>query len=364
MTVSVYPSFSALPPSYRGLLDADRSGSLFHRPEWYENFARHGLSGSARLSLFAVEDGSAPRSLLVGFEDRRLGPVGRGRRVHFTHPDHVEFHPFLREPARDLPSCFEPIASHLEQRPNAYDEVRFGPLVDGSQLFGEIRRAFVTKGFIVRKHLMFANWYDEVSAGSAREYLDQRSSVLQSSAKRRARRRKARRLAREAGAEFQLVTGGQGLQQGIADYVRVTAGSWQGSEGTAASYISNTIERAASLGCLRLGLMYADGRPATGQFWTLSGGTATCYRISYDRRFAQHSLGSSLTRRMIEHLIDVDRVARIDFGSGDETYKKRWVGRRRELWGLVAFNPRTPRGLAGAARHLLGQLGKRVLARR
>jgi len=53
---------------------------------------------------------------------------------------------------------------------------------------------------------------------------------------------------------------------------------------------------------------------------------------------------------MFRRAIDVDRVRTIDYGTGDEPYKRDWMDARRPLWQLSAYNPATPRGLAGMAK--------------
>lgn len=63
----------------------------------------------------------------------------------------------------------------------------------------------------------------------------------------------------------------------------------------------------------------------------------------------------------MEHVIDVDNVHEVDYLTGDDAYKKDWMSDRRERWGVVAFNLRTPHGLLAAARHLGGRATKRVL---
>jgi CelD/BcsL family acetyltransferase involved in cellulose biosynthesis len=53
---------------------------------------------------------------------------------------------------------------------------------------------------------------------------------------------------------------------------------------------------------------------------------------------------------MLERLLDEERIAELDLGAGDDPYKRLWATRRRERIGLVAFDPLTWRGAAGALR--------------
>jgi len=61
-------------------------------------------------------------------------------------------------------------------------------------------------------------------------------------------------------------------------------------------------------------------------------------------------------------VIDVDKVVEVDFGSGDDPFKKDWMSNRRERWGLIAFNLRTVRGAKEATRHLIGRGIKRAIS--
>jgi CelD/BcsL family acetyltransferase involved in cellulose biosynthesis len=74
--------------------------------------------------------------------------------------------------------------------------------------------------------------------------------------------------------------------------------------------------------------------------------------------------------RVLERLLDEERIGELDLGAGDDPYKRLWASKRRARIGLLAFDPLTWRGAAGALRHVvagtlrdtLPRLGREVRA--
>jgi CelD/BcsL family acetyltransferase involved in cellulose biosynthesis len=63
---------------------------------------------------------------------------------------------------------------------------------------------------------------------------------------------------------------------------------------------------------------------------------------------------------MMEHVIEKDRVSRIDYLTGDDDYKKNWMSVRKERHGIAAYNPRTLSGGGMLLGHILKNLAKKI----
>jgi hypothetical protein len=134
-----------------------------------------------------------------------------------------------------------------------------------------------------------------------------------------------------------------------ADYETVYAASWKGEEGSPA-FLRAMAEEEGAAGTLRLGIAKKDGKPVAAQLWTIENGTAWIHKLAYDEEAKPLSPGTVLSMAMFRSALDEDHVSRIDYGTGDDGYKRDWMEVRAPLWRLEAYNPRTLAGLAGAAR--------------
>jgi hypothetical protein len=152
-----------------------------------------------------------------------------------------------------------------------------------------------------------------------------------------------------------VIRDGGEVGRALDQYEQVHAASWKPPEPHPA-FIRRLAAGMADTGALRLALLHLDERPIAAQLWIAWRGSATLYKLAHDAAFAALSPGTVLTMRMLERLLDEERVVELDLGAGDDPYKRLWAAKRRKRIGLVAFHPLTVRGAAAALRHLPGSL--------
>jgi CelD/BcsL family acetyltransferase involved in cellulose biosynthesis len=111
-------------------------------------------------------------------------------------------------------------------------------------------------------------------------------------------------------------------------------------------FIPELLRLASRRGWLRLGIAHHDGRPVAGQVWLVCDNTAYIFKLAHAEDYKHLSPGTVLTAFMMEHVVDKDRVKKIDFLSGDDEYKRDWMSTRGDQAGIAAFNPATVRGCA------------------
>ncbi len=197
------------------------------------------------------------------------------------------------------------------------------------------------RNFSVPPFFMYDNWFLEVSGRDFESYYASRGSRLRNTI-----RRKENKLKKTHDYTIELVDKpGPEMVKATKDYETIYNSSWKKPEAFP-EFSPQLIELCATLGFLRLGVLYIDSKPAAAQLWINTKTTAMIYKLAYDEEFSAFSAGSILSREMFRHAIDVDRVAEIDYGIGGENYKKDWMEGVRKFNGLLAFNKKTPTGLA------------------
>ncbi|HEV2677308.1 MAG TPA: GNAT family N-acetyltransferase [Aliidongia sp.] len=347
MPLLIDPDFSRLPDGLAGLFAAAAETSFFNHPAWYAVFAAHALEPGGEARLYT--DASAGAGLLL----QRPGSVP-GRQLRSLANYYSCAHAALLRPDVDAATALTAVVAEvLGERPR-WDSLLLTVLDPAADDFTALDAAFRRFGMVVRPYFDCGVWYQQTQGLSFAGYVAGLPSQL-----RNTWTRKRRKLAGSPRLRLTYCAGEDGLDDAIAAYEAVYRASWKEPEPNP-GFMPALMRACAVLGALRLAVYHLDGEPAAAQFWIVWRGRATIFKLAHDERFIEHSLGTLLTMELMERVLENDRPIEIDFGHGDDAYKKLWLPLRRERWGLLAANPRTPRGLALSARESAARLYRRL----
>ncbi len=196
----------------------------------------------------------------------------------------------------------------------------------------------------------FGNWYERTEGHDWAAYLARRSGALRETVRRRLRR--AEKL---PGARFDLFTRTEDVDKAVEAFEAVYHRSWKDTE-PYPTFNAALIRATAALGQLRLGVWSIGSEPVAVQFWVIRNGEAIVLKLAHDEAFKAHSPGTVLTALMLRHLLDNERIGRIDFGRGDDAYKQGWAAQRRQRIGMLLVNPWRLDGAVTLLRHMAGRL--------
>lgn len=141
-------------------------------------------------------------------------------------------------------------------------------------------------------------------------------------------------------------------------YEAIYAQSWKGEEGNP-WFLRRFAEQEGAAGRLRLGLARAEGEPVAAQFWTVEHGTAFIHKLAHTEASRPLSPGTTLTAALFEQVIDRDGVELVDFGTGDDPYKRDWMEQVRPRYRIEALRPKWPGTWPTIARKVLRRLVQR-----
>ena len=313
------------------LLSAPAQTAPFDRLAWWHGLAAH---CGVRALLAVARDGADIAVLPLAQADGGL--VALANYYSFwTRP--------IVSPGGNFDALLGAIARDLARRG---PRVTLAPLpqADGTTLARAFRRA----GWLVDLTVSDTNHYLDVEARSYAQYLATRPGALRTTL-----RRKAGKLASAVHRGFS--------PEAWAQYDAVYRASWKPQEGSP-EFLRAFAEAEGAAGRLRLGIALAGDTPVAAQLWTVESGTAFIHKLAYAEVAKPLSPGTALSAAMFAHVIDIDRIATVDFGTGDDAYKRDWMEAARPRVRLTALRPENPRNWPQiariAARRLAGRGGR------
>lgn len=217
--------------------------------------------------------------------------------------------------------------------------VTLSGLPDEDRSASRLENAFRSNGWLVRRSACDTNHVLPVDGRSYEQYLAARPGKLRTTLKRKSGKVETRVLDRFDAEIWRA-------------YEAIYAESWKPEEGSPA-FLRAFAESEGEAGRMRLGVALADGEPVAAQMWTVEHGTAWIHKLAHREAAKPLSPGSVLSAALFRHVIDVDRVDLVDFGTGDDPYKRDWMEIVRPRYRLDMFRPGAPRNWPILGRDML-----------
>jgi len=313
------------------LLGAPEQSAPFDRLAWWQQLAEH--CGLAPM-LAVARDGDALAVVPL--------QAGNGHLTALANWYSFRFRPVFSNNA-DAPALLAALAADLAKRAH---RVTLSGLPDEDGSATRIEEAFRQAGWTTARETCDVNHILHVTGRSYDEYLASRPGQLRTTLKR-----KSSKVQCDIIDEFQYNIWNI--------YEEIYQNSWKPSEGSPA-FLRAFAAAEGAAGRLRLAVARADGQAVAAQMWTVEGGTAFIHKLAHLESAKPLSPGSVLSAALFRHVIDHDRVELIDFGTGDNPYKRDWMEAVRYRYRLDMFRPLAPQNWLLFAKSGLHRLaGKR-----
>ncbi len=313
-----HDNFLTAQVSARGTLDRETQKSLFDRLDWLDALHRMALRTRKPLLLRAHDDAADLWMPLIEAGSGQYNALANWynftwRPIFGDNYDEVTRLALLRQIAL--------LAVDHSRR------LTLSPLPDEDGSASLLATAFEQSGWVVAKRQCDENHYLLLRGRSFDEYWQARPGQLRSTVKRKGNKNIVSTRIETAYSE-----------QSWSDYERIYARSWKPSEGNP-DFLRELAKQESLAGCLRMGIAYIGGQPVAAQFWTVENGVALIHKLAHDERHLSASPGTLLSAALFQHVIDVDRVHEIDFGTGSDAYKREWMEEMRPRYELEMFWP-------------------------
>lgn len=342
-TVERVARVADLPADALAVLAMAERSSIECGADWLRLLTEQVLTGEGATSLLVLREGGACQAVWP----LRCGAEAGALSNYYTA---------LYQPAHApgaTPEGLRALARALRRQGIGQGAYLFGPMDPDTPSFGAMEQALRQAGLATFRYYRFGNWYLPSAGMDWAQYFAARKGGLRSTVRRLGKKFSA------DGGTMELITGGDRLDAGIAAYDTVYASSWRQAE-PFPQFIRVLARNWSERGWLRMGVAWLDGKPIAAQLWTVAHGRAEIFKVAYDEAYKASNVATLLTAMLMEHVLDQDKVDEVDYLVGDDSYKKTWMTHRRERWGLAAYDPLTLAGAVGIARHLGGQLRRRL----
>lgn len=329
MKIAKYNNLQDLPDNYSAWKQS-KPLSLFGQPNWYDLLHKHIVKHDEQLIYYCVLNKNdhieavfplvkSPNGVSSGYTLKSLANF-------YT----MEYEPFFISKARNCRKALKVFSKYLATEEQTWTSLEFFP-IDQDKLINIYLKQELSQYFTLSSSLCHKNWTYHNTDENFKEYIAFSPSRIKDI------RRKERRLVKNYSVKFVMWIDDTDIEKCIQDYLIVYHGSWKDEE-QYPDFIPDLILLCAGEKTLRLGILYINDVPTAAQFNIFHDKTTLIYKLCYDEKYKTLSAGAILSFKMMECAFDQDKSTKIDYGCGDDKYKKEWMNHCQERMTLTIYN--------------------------
>ncbi len=322
----------------KGFLTAEYVHSPFDRLSWFERVQRHFPDAGRPLIARAKFEGHQCWLFLAQGEGNSTTAL--------TNWYSMAFRPIFV--GGQAPELLHAIAKRLLMTRTVAPIITLAPVPRSDGSSDMLVSSFRKSGWIALRHQSSTSWTANVAGKSFEQYWSERPGQLRNTFQRKAKK---------AAIQTEILTDFN--DAAWEAYESVYGESWKTAEG-APAFLREMAMDEAKAGQLRLGLARLDGEVIAAQFWTVDQKTAYIHKLAHREEFKEFSPGTILSVALFRHVIDLDKVSSIDFGTGNDAYKADWMDRSDPLDTIRLFKKTSLIGVLSATRARISALVHRA----
>ncbi|MDF2177304.1 GNAT family N-acetyltransferase [Aliiglaciecola sp. CAU 1673] len=344
LVIREFGSIETLPEECNAFLNEHAKVPIFSYSCWYQNFCHTVANRQGRVRLLCLyKDGQLAAMLPMWSHREKNTRFISSLTNYYTPVYSMSWDESLVEEQTAVAAMLDYV------RKGAWDVIYLSPMAE--ETVEHWKTAAGQAGLASFPYYVTKNMYEE-GVSSFHQYMKGRPSRLKNTVKR-----KHKKLDSQGDWHLEVFTDIQSLERVLPIYHRVYNHSWKRTE-PYPEFIDGLAHLGAQRDWLRLGMLSINGNPVAVQFWLVAKGTAFIYKLAYDSAYAQYSPGTLLTHHLMRYVIEQDKVSKIDFLTGGESFKLDWMTSYRNLYGVQIVNKLSPMGFFYYLRNTASNLRK------
>ena len=349
--IKIFSNILGLPNDAVALLKQAEQQNVFTGFDWYQIFCSHvaNLTGQVRFYCLLDNDNNTIAILPLWLQPQKLFGITYFKLSSLTNYYAPIFNLAVNRHQITQQLALTIFLKMIKKSRDSWDFMDIGPI--DSELRDELFKVAKSLALPAFPYWLTTNYYHKINS-SFEHYMQNRPSKVRNTINR-----KLKKLEKTTSWKVDIVTDQANINNVIKFYHGIYSDSWKIDE-PFPKFINSLITLSATKGWLRLGVLYIEDTPVAVQFWLVANRTAFIYKLAYINSYRQYSVGTILTAKMLEHVIEIDKVEKIDYLTGSDNYKTDWMEQSRNLYGIQIINFRSVSGMILLGRNLFSSLKK------